>query len=203
MNKSDPSSQKKMVNWSSAINNIYITLYRVIRHTWARSAKHQLRTTCLHMHYGWPSSLPMSPPTQLMSPDACGMSRKNSSWLPHGLYKNIQPWVVEKASCTPAMKWADRRMDLRRKQGMRVDWREAEDEQEKQFCILSAGCLWSVGQGRRATTYGAHLAGRAALDLARWSQWPMEKDAQGRTRALHKGSTNCAFKQQPWALQSL
>lgn len=56
----------------------------VFRHTWAPQ-KHQLRTTCLHMQYAWRASLPVSPPTQQMSPDACGMSKKQFMAFPWGL----------------------------------------------------------------------------------------------------------------------
>lgn len=148
------------------------------------------------------------------------MSGKNRSWLPLGVSKKIQPRMAKKASYTLwhwnktlRLLWDYSRVrrGFQKEAGHeREEWmqrlrnrRQGLERKQRRFCILSAGCLWTMDRGRRARAYGAHLPVQAEQDLAWWSRWPVERDALGQTRAWYKGSKKCAFKQQHRVLQKL
>lgn len=175
------------------------------------------------MRCAWPASLSLSPSTQLMSPDMCWMSGKNNSWLPHRVYKKIQPWVVKKNLQRSGTKispldyseitaeggkaW-ERRGEER---GELVFYTQDEKEKQKRFRKKAKIFLHPVGGV-------SSLCGQRRRRLSIWSPFSWagwtgpskmepvargERDALGRTRAWHKQSTKCAFKQQPKASQPL
>lgn len=102
--KNDPSSDSAMLKWSSAINNIYITL-ELQAHL---SSLHETPVeNRLSTHAIWLAHFPARVFSKTANePWRVWNEREEQCMVSPWVYKNIQPWVVEKAPCNPAMKWA-------------------------------------------------------------------------------------------------
>lgn len=119
--KNDPSSDSAMLKWSSAINNIYITL-ELQAHL---SSLHETPVeNRLSTHAIWLAHFPARVFSKTANePWRVWNEREEQCMVSPWVYKNIQPWVVEPPPPQPSNEMsppaADWRVDLKSERGIR------------------------------------------------------------------------------------